>query len=323
MLLMNGVICIFGDSTEVSSLSDEKGNRLDAGAVKSRDSLTGKLLEIPGMGGAGTLRGSMFAGIAPRKIYGFNSDLIGALKRVNRGPLLVAQTVNNVAREGTLRQRIDINTPVQVPVPHDLPVGSIYGPAIFDLVKEHGIEFLRPAGPTDLDCIHSTLRGNANGKMTSYFKRALIGVNVAGDIAANEKVTLAFDRMTNRENQVTIQADRSRVYSVGLTHKLGAGDDFIKTSLSGLPSEIGVPVAFNMQPGGRVLNVLSGGAPANVQVKVEGLVGGKKILSTFNTQLQGGQRLILPDLADPSRLKVSNTDSLLGSGRNFKLVQKQ
>ena len=70
-------------------------------------------------------------------------------------------------------------------------------------------------------------------------------------------------------------------------------------------------------------DVLTGDTPNNIQVTVGGVVNENNRKSTFNTQVQGGQRLILPELTDPGRLKVGNITNLLGSSTGFRFVGKQ
>jgi hypothetical protein len=58
-------------------------------------------------------------------------------------------------------------------------------------------------------------------------------------------------------------------------------------------------------------------------MSIDGVIGGNKVRSIFNTQLQGGQRLILPDLSDPGRLKIMAIDNLLGPGRVYRIINRQ
>jgi hypothetical protein len=208
-------------------------------------------------------------------------------------------------------------------VASDAPPNAITGAVLMDLARTNGISFLRPSQPTDLDTIRCALKGKANAKLNSYYKRGMLGFQVQGDVAAGEQVAIGYERMSGRDNEIRIQSDRQRLYAVSMAHKLGAGKDFIKVTLSGLPAEAGKPTTLNVQPGAAAIDVLTGNTAANVRVVVDGVVGGSRLKSTFNTSLQGGQRLVLPDLADPGRLKVETIDALLGGGRGFRIINRQ
>ena len=143
-----------------------------------------------------------------------------------------------------------------------------------------------------------------------------------GDVATGEQVAIHYDRMSSRDNQVSVQSNRSRQYAISMLHKLGAGKDFVKVTLNGVPAEAGKPAAMNLQPGARVIDLFTG-TPTSLRVDLDGVVSGKTVKASFNTQLQGGQRLVFSDLADPGRLKIGTIDSLLGNARNFQIVNRQ
>lgn len=321
MLLLSGVVLIFGDTTDVVSLTDEKGNSLDAASAKNRDALSGKLLGIHGLSGMGPVKGGFYVGRQDRKPLTIRPDVIREVGRLN---LAAVSTVaaSTALRTSVLRGALATPPAPKPAVASEAPANAIAGSDLMMLSRTQGTSFLSPNQPTDLDTIRSALKGRANGKLSHYYKRGLLGLHVQGDVATGENLKVNLDRMSSRNNEVSLQSDHARQYTVGLTHKLGAGKDFVKLSVQGVGLDSGKPTRLNVQPGANVIDVLSGQA-ANVQVVVDGVVGGKPVKSTFVTQLQGGQRLILPDLADPGRLKVGAIDTLMGQGRNFKVINKQ
>lgn len=167
------------------------------------------------------------------------------------------------------------------------------------LDRTNRLSFLRPGQPADIDTIPCTSNGKTNGKIEGYRKGALLGVHTRDVVATGEKLNLHYDRMTSRENEVQMQSDRGRAYNVTLAHKLGSGRDYLKTTLNGVPADASKPTKFNVQPGGAVIDIMAPDAQANVRVVVDGIVGGKKVGAAFQTRLEGGQRLILPELSDP------------------------
>lgn len=98
---------------------------------------------------------------------------------------------------------------------------------------------------------------------------------------------------------------------------------FLKISLDGVPADDTKPARFKLQLGGAVIDIMAPDAQANVRVVVDGIVGGNKVGASFQTRLEGGQRLILPELSDPGRLKVEKIDNILGNGRDFKILNRQ
>ncbi|MEE4607510.1 MAG: hypothetical protein V2L15_01370 [Desulfobacteraceae bacterium] len=86
------------------------------------------------------------------------------------------------------------------------------------------------------DTIHCALKGKTNAKLNSYYKRGMLGFQAQGDVATGEQVAIGYERMSARDNEIRIQSDRQRLYAISTAHKLGAGKDFIKVTLSGLPT---------------------------------------------------------------------------------------
>lgn len=318
LLLLGGVVLIFGDSTEITALTDEKGNSLDAASAKDRNALSGKLLGIHGLSSVGgPVRGGFYVGRQPPKPFVFNPNVVSAIKF-----LQPAATIRTMLNASVLRDNLVLTPAVRLPVASEAPVNAIAGAKLMELARTKGVSFLRPNQPTDLDTIRCALKGKANGKLNSYYKRGLIGLQVHGDVASGEHVSIAYERMSSRENEFRVQSNHSRQYAVTLLHKLGAGKDFMKVTINGVPAEANKPTTLNVQPGTRVIDVLAGGAPATVQVAIAGVISGKPVGATFSTQLKGGQRLVLPDPSDLGHLKVGTIDNILGNGRNFRIVKK-
>jgi hypothetical protein len=321
LLLLGGVLLIFGDSTEVSGLVDEKGNSLESSTATNREALKGKLVRVPGVSGGGPIKGGFYVGRQDRSAFMFNATAVSMINRLQ--PVLSASAVAPVSRGGMVRGNLSNPPAVRLPVASDAPANAIAGAAVMDLIRNNGIGFIRPNEPTDLDTIRSTLRGKANGKLSSYYKRGLVGVQVEGDVQVGEQISLAYERMGGRENELRIRSDRQRSYSVSFNHKIGAGRDFMKININGVPLSAGQQTILNFQPGTRVINVLAANAPADVRITVDGSINGEKIRSVFGTQLQGGSRLVLPDLSDPGRLKLEAIDNILGPGRAHRIINRQ
>lgn len=317
MLLLGGVLLIFGDSAGVDSLTDENGNRLEGSQAKNRDALRGKLVELSGMFGPGAVRGRLYAGRQER-----SSLLIPALRTaVER--LALPANANVLRNSSVLRANLAVQPMLRLPVASDAPVGSLAGASLMDLARQDRTGFVRPTQPTDLDTIRAALSGKQNGRLESCYKRPLQSVRVAGDVRIGEKVGIAYERMAARNNEVVLSSDRERVYAVTLGSKLGAGKDFLKVTLEGPPALRNAPLRVNIQPGGGMIDVIAQNTPVNLKVQVQGVVGGKPVAANFVSDVQGGQRIVLPDLADPGRLKLGQIETLQGEARNFRTLKRQ
>ena len=176
--------------------------------------------------------------------------------------------------------------------------------------------------PSDLDTIRATLTGKSNGRLEGYAKRGMTGVGLQGDIAVGERVQLGLEKFAGRANEVQLQGDRARQYTVSLHQKLGAGKDYLKVTLSGLSADPARALKLNLQPGLGTIDVMSAAA-APVRMLVEGTIGGAAVRSSFVTTVDGGQRLTLPDLSDPGRLKVGRIDQLQGGARDIRVIGRQ
>lgn len=359
MLLLGGVIFLVGDAADVTELVDETGASLEVGRVRDRDGLRGKLLDVRGVRGDGPVRGGFFVGQQPESIFRFPPTVRDALEGLvfdrpsvgggtgpgtgtgparpgapprppggvvvgsTRPPGGVVVGPGIPRRNGTLRGALRLPPPIRLPVATDAPAEAIAGASLLDLERRLGRAAMRPAGPTDLDTIRARLVGRAAGRLDGYLKRGLVGVRVQGDLATGERVALHYDRMSARDNEVRVTSDRARRYALSIVQKLGAGSDHLRIVVDGLAADASRPVALNVQPGATTIDVLTGGAPTDVRVQVEGRIGDRPVASTFAARFEGGQRLVIPDVADPSRLKVGRIDALMGAGREMRVLRKQ
>lgn len=316
LLLLSGIVVIFGEDAEVASLTDEQGNNLDASSVRNRDSMSGKLLRIPGLSGLGSIKGSLYVGKQEEKKFMFNPNVIKEISR-----LIPSGTTSVSTRRRELRRAM--TTTMSTTIDTLSNTNTISGSTLMDMVRMNGIPYLRPAQPTDLDTIQCELRGKTDGKLNGYYKRGLVGTQIQGDVATGERLSIGYERMLSRENTIKMQSDRDRQYSLTMSQKLGAGKNFVKVTFAGLVSEPGKPTMINMQPGISSIDMLTVNVSSNVQISIDSSIGGNVVKSSFNVQLQGGQRVILPELNDPGRLKVERIDTLFGSGREGRIINRQ
>lgn len=319
MLLTGGVVFIMGDTAQVDAITDEKGNSIEAASVRSKSHLKGKLLKVPGLYGSSAIKGSFYVGKQePNRFW--NSRLVKeAIDRIATTPFIV----NPAPISGTLRKHLPIPPVVKFPVPISVSSDSIAGATLADLYRKEGPRLFRPDQPTDLDTINCSFTGKSNGSLECYYKRALLGIHIQGSIGLREKANVLYSKMQSRENAIRIQAERQKPYDIRLTHKLGAGKDFMKIDIHGLASVGNQPVEFNVQPGSRVVNVMSNNEPTEVNIIVSGVVDGKKKEATFRTRIEGMQRFVLPNVVDAGMLKIQDIDNLFGSGCNQRIIKKQ
>jgi len=328
LLLLSGVVLIFADSTEVASLTDENGVNLDASAVTSREHLAGKLLRAPGISGDGPIRGGLYLGRQQRpNNFIFNPAIVNTINILAAAmptPKAGATPTAPALMVGTLRPQLANPPALRLPVASDAPAGAIAGADIMRLLRTKGPSALRPpSGPSDLDTIHASLRGRSSGRMTAYLKRPMQGVHIEGAVANGENVSVAFDRMEARDNEIRMQSDRARRYDVTAISKLGAGREFVRVKVNGIPAESAAPARMNVQQGIGVLDIVAPGVAANAIVDIDGIIAGKNVKASFNVQISGGTRLVMSDLTDTSRLKVGNIDTLMGVARQFRTIPKR
>lgn len=324
LLLLGGVVVIFADSTEVGSLTDEHGNSLLASSVTSREHLTGKLLQVPGILGGGPIAGHLYVGTQ-------TPPPVRLPPGIARATELPREAVGRIAHERPRRPPVsELRTAIgasrlaeRVPVATDAELGSLSGPRLMEIYRERGPAILRSPQPTDLDTIRATLSGRREGRLDAYIKRPMQAVQVKGDVSTGEAVQLGFERLGARDNQVSVRTDRGRQYEVSFVSKLGAGTDFLRVTLEGLAADASRPVQLNVQPGLTAVDVLTTGGPTSLRVLVEGRVDGKAILSDFGTQIDGGARVALPDRTDPAVLKVSTIDTLFGVATNLRTIPRR
>lgn len=324
LLLLSGVILIFGESSTVESLTDEKGNDLNAGSARDKKSLNGKLLRVPGLSGTDAVRGGFYVGRQERKATFLNPVVVSDLQRLNPALRGINERVGRMTPlSGSLRPNLRVAPVTKPPVASDAPAEAVSGPTLLELARSNGVAYLRPSQPTDLDTIRCRLTGKQNSRLNHVYKRGLLGVQIESDLDVGEQVAISYERMSGRENEIRLQSDRARQFNVTLSHKLGAGKDFLRVRMNGLSTAAGEATTINFQPGASIINILTGTATSSVQISIEGVIGGTRVRSLFNARLQGGQRLVLPELnSDPTRLKIGSIDSLLGPARDVQMLRK-
>jgi hypothetical protein len=141
-------------------------------------------------------------------------------------------------------------------------------------------------------------------------------VRITGSVDAGELVRIGCERLDARDNRVTVQADRARGYAIELSSQLGIGSDFVRVRLEGARSDSARPLELNVQPGLTALDVFNAGGPTEVGIRVDGSIGGRQIGSSFAARLEGGNRIAIPDRADPSLIKVGKISTFHGAARS-------
>lgn len=312
MLALGGLVVLFGESTEVETLTDAQGRRIDGASATRRDQLRGKLVRVPGVSG-GPVRGALYMGRttpAPIQPPG------GYVPTVAQGKAAPAPT-------GKFRQVLSpkLRIPVKKPVVSDAMLDSLVGPRLLDVVRESGLGAARGPEAGELETVRAALRGRASAPLAAYYKRALSGVDIRGEVATGEAVAVGFDRQAARDNEVSIQSDRARRYDVTVYNKLAGGSDFIRMKIQGISAEPGRAVKLNVQPGLAAVDVLGGAA--QLAIRVEGKVDGRAVIGDFSTTLEGGARISLPDRMDPAALEVGAIDNLMGLARAVRTLNRR
>jgi len=292
MLLLGGVLVIFGDDSEVTALTDEHGNNLDARSAKSKAELPGKLLRVPGMSGAGSVKSSFYVG-----------------QRGTVGPVFDAKVPGLTAARAAIGSAAS--------------VGSLAGPVLLQMIRERGLSAMKPPSVTDLDHVRARLRGRRNGKLACYMKRSLLGVAVDGSVATGEELDLSFARLESRDGEVALKSDRARRSTITTSTRLGAGDDFIRLKLDGVSSAAGRPVRVNVQPGATAIDVIGAAATGEFILTIEGKNGARATSSRFCIKGSSGVRIALQDRADPSTIKLGAIDQFQGAARNVTTLKRQ
>lgn len=330
MLLLSGTVLLFAQDTDVEALVDESGNNLDGGKATSREALAGKLVPARGFSGAGAIPGRLYLGRATPRAFRPRPEVLADLGRL---PHVLDATRPSAPHPTTPGGDVRIPRGLRhrIPLPHstttrptaDIPADALAGSRLMEAMRRHGVGALGAGRPTDLDVVNATVRGLRNGKLDGYYKHGMMAVRIRGDVAMREQVNIGYRRMSARDNEISIRSDHERRYDATVSTRLGPGKDQLNITIEGLPASSSDAVRINAQPGLGTIDVIAADTPADLEVRVEGTVGGKPVRSGFTVPNGRGQRLTLANLADPGTLKVAEIDQLNGESRNVRLVPRR
>jgi hypothetical protein len=361
MLLVTGVILILGSDSETTSLTDENGVDLDAfGAdsinrLKAGKNLTNKFVSVKGFDQTRDAQRIAYPIRECAKEHpGQRPDDPKEPRRprphgVLTSELYMRSEMKQFSREAppnkrsgddwtrlTLKEYLCQLAPAAVRRVFAQPVHSEYvvknqGRLIHYLSDPRMKEMLGAAIaqlPTVSDpypavsknFIHTT-RGLRPGRLQYGVKHDLSEFMLVGETGTGEPHSIEVKDLGTHTNTVTIKGNRDKAFELEIHHKLGAGKDQLRISISGIPLTAGGEVKMNIKPGLGGVELVSAGQEIKATVSFEYRKAGGRIQSSFPVREMNGVRFAPSTFITANRLKVNRIDNLFGESLNSRLIQ--
>jgi hypothetical protein len=107
---------------------------------------------------------------------------------------------------------------------------------------------------------------------------------------------------------------------VDVSHKLGVAGDHVRVTIDDIVTEAGKGIQLNLRPGLGGLEIVGPSGSSKLPVKVEAVIGGKKMSEKFTVPMDGGARLKLSTVLSKGALGVSRIDKLFGPAKEVRLI---
>jgi hypothetical protein len=183
---------------------------------------------------------------------------------------------------------------------------------------------LHPAGDPypaiSSNYVHKT-RGLRRGRLEYAVKQGFGQFMLLGETAAGEMHTLRVNDLGTHESAVAIQGNRDKVFRLVVHNKLGAGRDYLRLTIDGIPLAGGGEVKINVKPGIGGVELTSAGQPINAKVEFDYLRRGARLRSAFELKEKDGLRFVPSTFITANELKVSRIDTLFGDALESRLVK--
>jgi hypothetical protein len=351
MLLITGVIVILGSDSETTSLTDENGIDLDAfgpdsvARLQAGRSLTNKFVSVKGFDSHTRECAKERATPRPEEPHGqWRPRPHGVLTsevHMRSEPKAFSRTAPPNKRSGddwtriTLREYLCQVAPAAIRekfARHPEYVATNRGRLMLHLM-DAGItkEILASAlgkvpAPVDSfpaiskNYIHTT-RGLRGGRLQYGLKQGLTQLLLTAETAAGETHTMQVKDLGTHTNAITLKGYRDKLFTLQVYNKLGAGKDYLRVSVDGIPLVAGAEVKINVKPGIGGIELVSAGQEIKATVSFEYVRRGTELKSKFELKEQNGLRVLPSTFITANQLKVSRINTLFGDSLSSKLVQ--
>jgi hypothetical protein len=351
MLLITGVIVILGSDSETTSLTDENGIDLDAfgldsvARLQAGRSLTNKFVSVKGFDShtrecakeRSTPRPEEPRGERRPRPHGVLTSEV----HMRSEPKTFSRTAPPNKRSGddwtriTLREYLCQIAPAAIRekfTRHPDYVAANQGRLMLHLMDAAVTKEILASAlgkvPTAVDSfpaisnnyIHTT-RGLRGGRLQYGLKQGLTQLLLTAETAAGETHTMQVKDLGTHTNAITLKGYRDKLFGLQVHNKLGAGKDYLRISIDGIPLVAGGEVKINVKPGIGGVELVSAGQEIKATVSFEYVRRGSELKSKFELKEQNGLRVVPSTFITANQLKVSRINTLFGDSLSSKLVQ--
>jgi len=322
LLIIAGTIILVGDDAITSSMVDENGKDLNGFGTRATEELkNGRQLEEffygyngfdrPHRGGLGdillrkesTVVAAAAAGTG-RIIQMPVLDVLASSRLRSLAASLQNDKKTNKILAGRTVQSALADPVVTASVSADV-LNAMKGMAAANANRNfrHGIEGLR------------------DGKLQYLLKHQLSELRIETDLKAKEKHRFSVSEVGTSKLAIKIDSSRDKVAMLKMTNKLGVKDDNVTFSLSGLPLKAAKELQINPRPGLGGVEVIGVPPNINVDVSLDAMIDGKKVVRKFRMPFEGGARIPLASLLNENELAYSKIDNLFGPPLESRIIK--
>ena len=252
LLLITGVLIIFGDGATSASIQDAQGNDIDAHGQRATDlankgtRLNGFFTPVPTSDG--TIPGGFLVtkGVPPAPL--------------TFPPIILQPRPGLSPVDGIIRKNPDLNPS------HPLTLLPIFERAIRQ----------NAAG----DFVHTIHGTKAGGTLRYFTKKAFVHFEVAGSLELKEPVVISASAVETASANYGVQIDRPKKLTLQVTHAIGASRDSVMVRLE-LETTTAGTIGLAVKPALGLIDLnLAGGAKLKSQalVTVSAVVSGKSLV---------------------------------------------
>jgi hypothetical protein len=181
-----------------------------------------------------------------------------------------------------------------------------------------------PSPPATGDsAIRHVLRGRRSGALSYTVRDRLTTHRIVAPIDAGETATITTCEIDSRSCVAALRSSSRKLVRFDLDTRLGIGGDHLEVAMERLPIRPGRDLQFFVQPALGGIDVIGIDAGSQPQVRVSGLLGGRKFQGSYTLPYDGGLRIRPSTIASSGDLKVGRIDALFGPLRESRLLKSQ
>ena len=351
MLLLSGAILIVGADSETLSLTDENGIDLDAfggdsiNRLQNGRPLTNKFVSVKGFDQ--TRECAKDRGKTPRpddpriprrpRGHGVLASELYMRSEVKR----YSRTAPPNKRSGDDWTRVTLKEYLCQAAPADIRekfarraefvaanqgrlLNRLFSSPVFKEIVGTSA-FTAAAGGASYPAISKnfihTTRGIRGGRLQYGLKQGLSQLLLSAETTAGEANTIQVSDLGSHTNAIKIKGVRDRMFSLQVDNKIGAGRDYLRMTIDGIPLAAGGDLTINVKPGIGGVELISDGQEIKATVAFEYVRRGAELKSSFQLKEQNGVRVVPSTFITANVLKVSRINTLFGDPLSSTLVK--